>query len=57
MTEQEARKLLGEECAKQGLGGVRSLDRRALNLFDKTVAAAVAAILRVANSTTTPQPE
>jgi len=52
MTEQDARVLLAEECKKQGLGGTRLLDRRALVLFDKTVAAAIAAIMRAANSET-----
>lgn len=50
MTEQEARILLAEECRKQGLGGIRSLDRRAIMIFDKATNAGIAAILHVANA-------
>jgi hypothetical protein len=51
MTEQEARKLLADKMRDQGLGGTRRLDRRALDIFDRATAAAIAAILHVANST------
>lgn len=46
ITDQRLREILMEECAKQGLGGTRFLDRRAIKLFDDTVAAALAAMRR-----------